>query len=224
MSRRVLEITPELVLRAYRHGLFPMAETRHGGRLFWLDPERRGVLAAGSLPPAPGACCARSCRTPSRSHADLDFPATIAGCATAQPGRVDTWISPQIEGPVYRIAPHGLRALGRMPARWGNWSADSTAWQSAACSSARACSALRATPPRPRWSTLWRVCAWAEFHLLDTQFVTEHLSQFGAEEIPRQAYRERLIAGLEAPARWLPAPPPQALEAEFRALAGQLRT
>ena len=83
---------------------------------------------------------------------------------------------------------------------------------------------MRATPPRPRWSTFVARLRLGGFHLLDTQFVTEHLSQFGAEEIPRQAYRERLIAGLEAPARWLPAPPPQALEAEFRALAGQLRT
>src|SRR5450759_5350741 len=44
MSHRAIRITPELVLRAYRHGLFPMAETRAGDRLYWLDPERRGVL------------------------------------------------------------------------------------------------------------------------------------------------------------------------------------
>ncbi|MDA8251167.1 MAG: leucyl/phenylalanyl-tRNA--protein transferase, partial [Rhodospirillales bacterium] len=44
MSRRSLEITPELMLRAYRAGLFPMAETRRGERLYWLDPEQRGVL------------------------------------------------------------------------------------------------------------------------------------------------------------------------------------
>ena len=59
------------------------------------------------------------------------------------------------------------------------------------------------------------------FQLLDTQFVTAHLTQFGAEEIPRQAYREHLTAALAAPARWLPAPAPAALIAEFRALAGQ---
>jgi len=44
MSRRTVEITTDLMLRAYRHGLFPMAETRRGERLYWLDPERRGVL------------------------------------------------------------------------------------------------------------------------------------------------------------------------------------
>jgi leucyl/phenylalanyl-tRNA--protein transferase len=60
------------------------------------------------------------------------------------------------------------------------------------------------------------------FHLLDTQFVTAHLSQFGAEEIPRPEYRTRLVAGLEVPAHWLPAPPAEVLAAEFRALAGRL--
>ena len=44
MSRRTLQITADLMLRAYRHGLFPMAETRRGDRLYWLDPERRGIL------------------------------------------------------------------------------------------------------------------------------------------------------------------------------------
>ncbi len=44
MSRRTIEVTPELMLRAYRVGLFPMAETRRGQRLYWLDPELRGIL------------------------------------------------------------------------------------------------------------------------------------------------------------------------------------
>jgi leucyl/phenylalanyl-tRNA--protein transferase len=57
------------------------------------------------------------------------------------------------------------------------------------------------------------------FQLLDTQFVTAHLAQFGAEEIPRHAYRIHLTAALDAPADWLAAP--DALEAQFRALAGQ---
>ena len=96
MSRRVLEITPELMLRAYRHGLFPMAETRRGSRLFWLDPERRGVLPLDRfhLP-------RRLARTILSDRfditADRDFPATIANCAAPAPGREDTWINQQIE-------------------------------------------------------------------------------------------------------------------------------
>ena len=44
MSRRQMEITPELMLRAYRIGLFPMAESREARTLYWLDPEQRGVI------------------------------------------------------------------------------------------------------------------------------------------------------------------------------------
>src|SRR5215831_4007781 len=105
MSRRTVEITAELMLRAYRHGLFPMAETRRGERLYWLDPERRGVLPLERF-----HLSRRLARTVlSDAFAvtvDEDFPAIIAGCASAAPGREDTWINPQIErlfGELHRL-------------------------------------------------------------------------------------------------------------------------
>jgi leucyl/phenylalanyl-tRNA--protein transferase len=59
------------------------------------------------------------------------------------------------------------------------------------------------------------------FRLLDTQFVTAHLAQFGAEEIPRDAYRTLLARALEGPATWLPSPDPAVLRAEIRNMARQ---
>ena len=220
MSRRVIEITPELVLRAYRHGLFPMAETRHGGRLFWLDPERRGVLPLERfhLP-------RRLLRTVLSGEfavdADLDFAATIAGCATPQPGRADTWISPQIERLFTELHDMGYahsvecRREGELVGGLYGVAIGGVFFGESMFSFARDASktALAHLVARLRLGG---------FQLLDTQFVTSHLAQFGAEEIPRDAYRERLTAGLEAPARWLPSPAPAALVAEFRALAGQL--
>src|ERR1044071_74431 len=105
MSRRTVEITADLMLRAYRHGLFPMAETRHGERLYWLDPERRGILPLERfhLP-------RRLARTVLSGNltvtVDQDFASTIAGCAHPAPGRDDTWINPQIErlfGELHRL-------------------------------------------------------------------------------------------------------------------------
>ena len=96
MSGRPFEITPELLLRAYRAGFFPMAETRGSDELYWLDPEQRGVmpLAGFHLPK-------RLLRTvlsgPFEVAVDRDFPAVIAGCAAPAPGRTDTWINPEIE-------------------------------------------------------------------------------------------------------------------------------
>src|SRR5271154_2792685 len=96
MSRRSFEITPELMLRAYRAGLFPMAETRRGERLYWLHPEQSGP------PPPQGFHLPRRLRRTVLSEqfevtADRDFPAVIAGCASAAPGREDTWINTEIE-------------------------------------------------------------------------------------------------------------------------------
>jgi leucyl/phenylalanyl-tRNA--protein transferase len=219
MSRRVIEITPDLVLRAYRHGLFPMAETRHGGRLFWLDPEQRGVLPLDRfhLP-------RRLLRTVLLGEfevgVDLDFPATIAGCATSQPGRADTWISPQIERLFTEL--HRMGYAHSVECRQGDElvgglygvAIGGVFFGESMFSFARDASkaALAHLVARLRLGG---------FRLLDTQFVTTHLAQFGAEEVPRDTYRAWLTAGLEAPARWLPTPAPEALVAEFRALAGQ---
>jgi leucyl/phenylalanyl-tRNA--protein transferase len=219
MSRRVLEITPDLVLRAYRHGLFPMAETRLGGRLFWLDPERRGVLPLDRfhLPRR----LLRTVRSGTfEVAADRDFAATIASCATTQPGRDDTWISPQIERlftELHRMGhAHSLecRRDGELVGGLYGVAIGGVFFGESMFSFARDASkvALAHLVARLRLGG---------FHLLDTQFVTEHLAQFGAEEIPRDTYRAQLIAGLEAPARWLPAPAPDELAAEFQALAGR---
>jgi len=59
------------------------------------------------------------------------------------------------------------------------------------------------------------------FQLLDTQFVTSHLAQFGAAEIPRELYKQLLAAAVDHPAVWLTDPGREALEAEFRWLAGR---
>jgi len=97
MSRRPLEITPELMLRAYGAGLFPMAEGRESKKLHWLDPALRGIL-----PLDQGFHLPRRLRRTVLSGrftitADQDFAGVIAGCAEPAPGRTDTWINSEIE-------------------------------------------------------------------------------------------------------------------------------
>jgi leucyl/phenylalanyl-tRNA---protein transferase len=200
MSRRVLEITPDLVLRAYRHGLFPMAETRHGGRLFWLDPEQRGVLPLDRfhLP-------RRLLRTVLSGEfevaADLDFAATIAGCATAQPGRSDTWISPQIERLFTELHRMGYahsvecRQGGELVGGLYGVAIGGVFFGESMFSFARDASkaALAHLVARLRLGG---------FRLLDTQFVTAHLAQFGAEEIPRDDYLELLAGAVDREAEF----------------------
>lgn len=217
MSRRVLEITPDLMLRAYRHGLFPMAETRHGDRLFWLDPERRGVLPLDRfhLPRR----LARTVLAGSFQVAvDGDFRATIAGCAAAAPGRDDTWINAQIErlfGELFRLGhAHSVecRQDGVLVGGLYGVAIGGTFFGESMFSFVRDASKVALVHLVARLRL-------GGFRLLDTQFVTAHLAQFGAEEIPREIYRKRLASALAAPALWIPQPEPDVLQAELRAIA-----
>ncbi|MCS6933189.1 MAG: leucyl/phenylalanyl-tRNA--protein transferase [Acetobacteraceae bacterium] len=216
MSRRAASITPELLLRAYRAGLFPMAESRGTDRIFWLDPEWRGVL------PLDGFHLPRSlARTLRRGGfsvtADRAFAEVIAGCAEPAPGREDTWINPEIEAlftALHRMGhAHSLEVWlqgelvgGLYGVRIGGAFFGESMFSRATDASKVALVHLVA---RLRMGG---------FRLLDTQFITAHLARFGAVEIPRAEYRRRLAEALEAPARWLPSPDPAALAAEFAAL------
>ena len=100
------EITPEVLLRAYACGIFPMAESADDPTLFWVEPEMRGVI------PLDGFRIASRLARTVRSDAftvtvDTAFKAVIAGCAAPQSGRDDTWINKRI-----RDLYVGLHALG----------------------------------------------------------------------------------------------------------------
>ena len=218
MSRRSLEITPELMLRAYRHGLFPMAETRRGNRLYWLDPERRGVLPLDRF-----HLSRRLARTVAAGvfqvTADTDFPAIIAGCASAAPGREDTWINPQIETLFCQLHRMGVahsvesRRDGQLVGGLYGVAIGAVFFGESMFSRATDASKVALVHLVARLRL-------GGFRLLDTQFVTAHLAQFGAVELPREDYKARLAAAIEVPARWIASPDPGVLSGELRSLAG----
>ncbi len=218
MSKRSFEITPELMLRAYQAGLFPMAETRSGDKLYWLDPERRGVL------PLDGFHLSRRLRRTALGEAfrvtsDAAFAGVIAGCAEQAPGRDDTWINPEIE----RL----FMALHRM-----GHAHSVEAWQGGALVGGLYGVALggaffgesmfsRATDAsKVALVHLVARLRLGGFRLLDTQFVTAHLAQFGAVEIERHAYKSLLALAVAVAASWHATPEPDALAAEIEGLRG----
>jgi leucyl/phenylalanyl-tRNA---protein transferase len=217
MSRRTVEITADLMLRAYRHGLFPMAETRRGERLYWLDPEQRGVLPLDRFHLS--RRLARTVLSGAIAVAvDYDFAGTIAGCASAAPGREDTWINPQIErlfGELHQLGyAHSVesRRDGRLVGGLYGVAIGGVFFGESMFSLARDASKVALVHLVARLRL-------GGFQLLDTQFVTAHLAQFGAEEVPREEYKGRLAAALEAPAQFPASPDPAALAADIRALA-----
>jgi leucyl/phenylalanyl-tRNA--protein transferase len=200
MSRRQIEITPELLLRAYRAGLFPMAETRGSSRLYWLDPELRGVLPLETfhLP--------RRLRRTVLSErfqvtTDICFGEVLHLCAESGPRRTDTWINPEIErlfGALHEMGfghsvecwEAGLLVGGLYGVAIGGAFFGESMFSRQRDASKVALVSLIA---RLRLGG---------FTLLDTQFVTDHLAQFGTIEIARQDYRNRLDQALRLDAHW----------------------
>jgi leucyl/phenylalanyl-tRNA--protein transferase len=216
MSRRTVEITTDLMLRAYRHGLFPMAETRRGDRLYWLDPEKRGIL------PLDGFHLPRRLARTVLSNAftvtvDRDFAGTIAGCAEPMPGRDDTWINPQIErlfAELHRLGhAHSVesRQDDRLVGGLYGVAIGGVFFGESMFSFARDASKVALVHLVARLRL-------GGFCLLDTQFVTAHLAQFGARELTREEYKSRLAHALTVPARFQAEPEEADLEAEIRQL------
>ncbi len=200
MSRRSFDITPELMLRAYQAGLFPMAESRHGEKLYWLDPEQRGIL------PLDGFHLPRRLRRTVLGGqfavtADRAFPAVIAGCAEQAPGRDDTWINDDIERLFVALHRQGHAHSvetwqdGVLVGGLYGVSLGGAFFGESMFSRARDASKVALVHLLARLRL-------GGYRLLDTQFVTSHLARFGAVDIPRARYKALLALAVDAPGVW----------------------
>ena len=199
MTRRddlLLEITPEVLLKAYAVGIFPMAESADDPGLYWIEPEARGIipLDAFHLP-------RRLARTVAADlfevRIDTDFAAVIAGCAEPMEGRPKTWINDRIRrlyGELYRLGHcHTVEAWqdGRLVGGLYGVRLGAAFFGESMFSRARDASKVALVHLVARLKA-------GGFRLLDTQFTTRHLKQFGAIDVDRRLYHrmlEEAIAG-----------------------------
>lgn len=216
MSRRLPEITPDLMLRAYRAGLFPMAEARNSQRLYWLDPELRGVLPLDGFH-LPKRLKRTVLNGPFRVTTNQDFDAVILGCAQPAPDREDTWINTDIET-LFRA----LHAQGHAHSL-EVWQGDALVGglYGVAIGGAFFGESMFSRATDASKVGLVHLVARLRlfgFTLLDTQFITGHLAQFGTIEIPRAAYKTQLTAALEVATHWTDTPDDAAIMDAIRAL------
>lgn len=217
MSRRHVEVTPDLVLRAYAAGVFPMAESRGSNRMYWLDPALRGVLpldAGFHLPRR----LRRTALSP-RFHVtvDRDFAGVIRGCAEPAPGRADTWINEEIE---WLFTELHRRGHAHSVETWINGRLVGGLYGVAlgAAFFGESMFSRVADASKVALVHLAARLRLGGFVLCDTQFLTEHLARFGAVEVPKADYKRRLAAALEIPARWRLDLTEAEVAAEIRAL------
>jgi leucyl/phenylalanyl-tRNA--protein transferase len=189
-----IEITPEVLLKAYACGIFPMAESAEDPSLHWIEPDLRGIIPLDRF--YVSSRLARTVRSEQfKITVNRDFDGVIDGCAEPQAGRQRTWINERIRTLYRKLHErrhcHSLEvyldgelvgglygvALGR--AFFGE-SMFHRSRDASKVALVHLVARLRA----------------GGFTLLDTQFVTDHLKTFGAIEVPRRQYHKLLEAAL----------------------------
>lgn len=198
------EITPDVLLRAYACGIFPMAESVDDPSLFWVEPDMRGIIPLGGFRVA--SRLARTVRSDVFTvTVDRDFKAVIDGCAAPQPGRDDTWINRRI-----RELYIGLHEIGHCHSV-EVWQDGDLAGGLYGVSLGRAFFGesmfhrVRDASKVALVHLVARLLA-GGYTLLDTQFVTDHLRSFGAIEVPRMRYRTLLDDALDGDAAFAALP------------------
>ncbi len=191
---------PYAILDCYARGVFPMADARDDESVFLIDPEHRGVLAFQQF-----HVSRRLARTVRAETFDVRintaFSRVVSLCAEAQPNRTETWINRPIEqvyGDLHRIGhAHSVECWkdGELVGGLYGVSLGGAFFGESMFSRVTDASKVALVHLVARLIS-------AGFVLLDTQFITEHLSRFGTQEIPRVEYHRRLSAALEREAHF----------------------
>ena len=190
----LVDITPEVLLKAYACGIFPMAESAEDPGLHWHEPHERGVIPLEQFHvPARLARTVRSDRF--EVCVNRDFDAVIEGCADPAPGRMRTWINGRIRTlyrKLYDIGHcHSVEAYqdGKLVGGLYGVSLGRAFFGESMFHSARDASKVALVHLVARLNA-------GGFQLLDAQYVTEHLRIFGAIEVPKPQYHKLLEAAL----------------------------
>lgn len=199
------DIRPDQLLKAYTLGYFPMGRRRDDPKVVWVLPEVRGVLRLEKAR-APKKLKRLIAHEPFEVRFDADFPRALRECAAPSKGREETWINDPIEevycelhslgyahsvecyqdgamvGGLYGVALGGVFCGESMFSRVENASKVAMVY-------------------------LIARLKLGGFRLLDTQFHTMHLAQFGVEEMPDETYQSELEKALECETDFFRAPP-----------------
>lgn len=191
----------QTLLKAYAIGVFPMAMARRDPELYWFDPDTRGIIPLDAFHvPRRLARTLRSGRF--AVSADQAFGEVMRYCALSRPGHPETWINDRILDLYGELHDNGhahsvecWNASGEMVGGLYGVSIGAAFFGESMFSLARDASKV----------ALCALVGWLSeggFKLLDTQYLTPHLKQFGTVEIPRAEYHRRLKEAIAEPGRF----------------------
>lgn len=185
-----IDITPEVLLKAYSCGIFPMAEAADDDELFWIEPKHRGIIPFEHFH-VPKSLAKIIRKQVFEVRIDTDFQGVLDGCAAPRPDRPSTWINSRIRElytdlfemghchtvEVYKddVLVGGLYGVELNAAFFGE-------------------SMFSYVSNASKVALVYLVARlkYGGFTLLDTQFVTDHLETFGAIEVTRDQFQRRL--------------------------------
>lgn len=181
-------------MQAYASGIFPMAEHRDDPEIFWVDPQRRGVM------PLDGFHASRSLRRAMRNtrfeiSINQDFAGVVEGCAD----RADTWINAEIRR-LYMALHQGGQAHALEVWEGGTLVGGVYGVTLGAAFFGESMFSRRTNASKIALACLVDRLNDGGFMLFDTQFLTEHLASLGGREISRAAYHAALAAARDVPA------------------------
>jgi len=188
------------LLACYGRGVFPMADDRDDDRIFLIDPQHRGILPLESF-----HVSQRLARTVRQDRfevrVDTAFHEVLARCAEAAPDRPKTWINHPIERLYGELHTHGHAHSVEC---WRDGDLQGGLYGVALKGAFFGESMFSRQTDASKVALVHLVARLIAggFVLLDTQFLTEHLAQFGAQEIVREDYRRRLAVALETQAEF----------------------
>jgi leucyl/phenylalanyl-tRNA--protein transferase len=192
--RSLFRLSPALLLNAYRAGVFPMAESADDPGLFWVDPERRGILPLDAFH-IPHRLRRVVLQDRFEVRVDSDFAGTLAACAEATEDRPSTWINAQIirlyTGLHERDNAHSVECWQGSAMVGGLYGVSIGGAFFGESMFSRVADASKVA--LVHLVALMRI---GGYQLLDLQYVTPHLAQFGAIEVPRSQYHRLLAEAL----------------------------
>lgn len=191
-----MNLTPDLLLRAYAIGIFPMAEHRLDTEIFWVDPKRRGILPLDGFHIS--RSLARRIRTsPYQITINRDFSGVVQGCAD----RVETWISAEISAHYHALHrdghAHSIEIWDGPDLVGGVYGV-----VLGAAFFGESMFSRRTDASKMALAYLVDRLNLGGFTLFDTQFLTPHLESLGGQEISRAEYRRRLEPAVDKPANF----------------------
>ena len=196
----VLEITPEVLLKAYACGIFPMAESAEDPGLYWIEPEKRGVLPLDEFHvPRRLARLVRQERFEIRI--DTDFEGVSRACAaTPRPGQDGTWITPEMIDAYCKLHELGF-AHSSEAYEDGDLVGGCYGLSLGRAFFGESMFAHRSDASKVAFAALAKRTETWGFDFIDCQLHTDHLARFGAREWPRERFLEVLARALDAPTR-----------------------